>query len=450
MGWFYFVLFKHGLWEYASGKISFPVIPDITTERIIWIVLFIILFFGVTIRTMKFDIGSTKIDITMFIFCIYLLISMIVADTIYVQGQGLTLSFFLSEYAMPFSMFFLAKHIINDEQKIKKMFIFFTIIGVYLGITGIFEYLKLDYLVFPPYIMETYGIHHGRARGPFLAASTNGWVLGMIIFMTLHLLLHSNKKWIKRFCTVSLILMLITLLLTLTRSVWIGFILASLVIPIFSPQIRKAFFVSILALLLLFSILVSLGEFKYHDVDDRDISERTDLSISEKISTRAGRKGTLEGRMTLYGIGWRMFLEKPVFGHGYKSYMKSNIYKIHQINFHDVFAAMIAELGLAGLSMYLFIVISILMSSVRLYRQLPLNVFIGKELAVTFFGVFIVHNVILQFTGFQGNIFPIGQFYLMAGIIVGLYQRVSKQAISEKLNWQVQEIEGNMQMEKNG
>ena len=449
MAWFFFVLFKNGLWGYKSGKIALPMIPDISTERILWIFLFSILFFVVTMRKIKFDIGTTKIEIAMFIFCIYIVSSMIIAGTIYSQGQGLTLSFFLAEYAMPFSIFFLAKHIVNDEQKIKNMFIFFSIIGCYLGITGIFEYLRLDYLVFPPYILEKVGIHFGRARGPFLAASTNGWVIGMIIFMTLHLLLHSHKKWIKLFYSISLILMLITLLLTLTRSAWIGFALASLVIPIFLPRIRKTFFVSSVALLLLFFILISLGQFKYHNVQDADIHKREDLSVTEKISARAGREGTLEGRMELFGIGWRMFIEKPVFGYGYKAYQK-NYFKKYKVNFHDVFAAMLAELGLVGLSIYLFITISILIISIRLYRQLPPDVFIGKGLAVAFIGIFVSHNIIVEITGFQNNIFPISQFYLMAGIVVGLHQRVSKQKITDKINWRAQENEGNMRMETNG
>ena len=447
LAWFFFLFFKYGLWGYQTGKIALPMLPDIHMERILWASLFSILFFGLTTRKIKFDIGITRLEVAMALLCLYILASMIISGTFYSAGKGLTLGYLLSGYFIPFSSFFLAKYIATDEQKIKKLFIFFAIMGFYSGITGIFEYFRLDLLVFPGYIMDPeIGIHWGRARGPLLESPGNGWQIGICFFITLHLLLNSKTKWTKIFYSISIVSILSTLLFTFTRNIWLGFAVAILAMPIFLPQIRKIFIVSSLALLLLFGSLLSLGKFKQHDIDDSDFGEiGVELSLTDKLATRGMKKSTITGRFAIYRIGWKMFSEKPVFGFGFAT---SKVLIGHSI--HDSLVEILVELGLVGMSLYLFIIINILIISIRLYRQLPLNAFIGKEIVVVFFGMFILYNIVIEFAPFVTLTYPLSIFYCMAGIIVGLSQRVSKQKISEKLNWRVQESKENMQVEKYG
>ena len=69
----------------------------------------------------------------------------------------------------------------DDKDKIRKVFMFFAVIGLYLHVTAIFEHFQLRSLVFPKYIMNSnIGIHWGRARGPFLSGSINGAVMGIV------------------------------------------------------------------------------------------------------------------------------------------------------------------------------------------------------------------------------------------------------------------------------
>jgi len=444
MAWFFFLFFKNGLWNYQSGKLILPFLPDLQAERAIWILLFSVLFFGITTRKMKLDIGITKLEVAMLCFCFYIFISMLVSGSYYQAGHGLTMSFLLFGYFIPYSSFFLAKYIVNDEQKIKKIFIFFAIIGFYLGIIGIFEYFRLESLVIPPYIMNSkLGIHWGRARGPFLEAVGNGWTLGMCLFITLHLLLHSNKKWIKFFYCISIVSMLIAILFTFTRNVWLGFAVSSLVIPIFLRQARKTFLVSGLAMLIIVSSLFSLGQFKQHDINDSNFGDSSkDLPLTEKIATRGMKSETVEGRFELYKIGWKKFTERPVFGFGFNTFVTARM--------HDALVGIVVELGLLGLSFYFFIIINILIISIKLYHLLPSNAFIGKGIVVIFLGIFILYSIVIEFSPFSSLIFPLSYFYLIAGIIAGLYQRVSKQQVSEKLNWGLQGSEVSMQVEKYG
>jgi len=151
---------------------------------------------------------------------------------------------------------------------------------------------------------------------------------------------------------------------------------------------------------------------------------------------------TVEGRFELYKIGWKKFTERPVFGFGFNTFVTARM--------HDALVGIVVELGLLGLSFYFFIIINILIISIKLYHLLLSNAFIGKGIVVIFLGIFILYSIVIEFSPFSSLIFPLSYFYLIAGIIAGLYQRVSKQQVSEKLNWGLQGSEVSMQVEKYG
>ena len=115
---------------------------------------------------------------------------------------------------------------------------------------------------------------------------------------------------------------------------------------------------------------------------------------------------------------------------------------------HDSLVAILVELGLIGLSLYLFIMFNILIISKRLYRQLPRNAFIGKGIVAIFLGIFILYSAVVEFAPFATLISSLSIFYCIAGIIVGLHQRVSKQEILEHVGVNVQKSEGNMKVGK--
>ncbi len=424
--WFFLVLF-------GFGTLPLPMLPDISPDRMIWLALFLIFFSEIALKQRKILSGDMKIEIAMILLCVYILFSMIIAGTIYKEGHGIALNTFLSGYVVPFSIFFLAKNIVDDDRKIKKIFIFFVIVGFYLGITGIFEHFKLNYLVFPSYIMYPgVGTHWGRARGPFVQASVNGTVLGVIFFIAFYLLFQKYKKWVRIFFSISIIFMLAALLFTYTRACWLAFLLASLVIPVFFPRMRKMFMASVLAMLIVIFTQFSLEQFKTSTHSESRFFER-DTSTVEEITERVTSINPIYSRINLYGASWRMFREKPFFGFGFNTFqevspqyfstIKGIPYMQFGLNSHDTLSGVLVELGLVGLSFIVFIIFYILKISTRLYYQLPPGVFSGKGLVAIFWGVSIVFFINIQFIEMKLFQFPNALFFLMVGIIVGLYQR---------------------------
>lgn len=419
LAWFFFVLFRYGLWKYGVGKIALPLLPDISIDRIIWIALFFTFLTGIALNQLKLDVKITRIEITMFILCLYILGSMIVAGTFYKKGQGLFLNTFLQTFFFPFSIFIFAKNIINDEQKIKKVLMFFSIMGFYLGFTGICEYLNWNFLVFPKYIIDPLvGVHYGKARGPLLDAGVNGVLLGECLFITIYLLIHSSSTKMKIFHIITIIFILTALIFTFNRSSWIGVSFASLILFTFYPKSRK-FIIAGLLILGILTILLQTGV----------------LKTGKEITSLK----TFHHRLVHYAAALRMFADKPFFGFGYNNAKKFQAkyfkriegipYKYGKgseryITIHNVFLTMVVELGLIGFSLFIFILFFILRISIKLYQQIPSELTAYKGLVIIFWAIFIVFFVKIQFSEIRFFMLPTALVFGMAGIIDGLYQRV--------------------------
>ncbi|MBI5056335.1 MAG: O-antigen ligase family protein [Nitrospirae bacterium] len=427
--WFVAVLFREGV------ILSLPVLPDIFPERLIWVSIIFIILTELAFRQRKLVLGNLEIESSMVIFSVYVVASMFVAGTLISEGKGgLKLSTFLSGYGMPFSIYFFGKNLIDDEQKIKKVFIFFTIVGFYLGLTGIFEYFKLTYLIFPRYILSGW-VHAGRSMGPFLNASVNGTVIGMILFMTTYLVLHEQKRWLKIFYVLSITVMLITLVFTLTRACWLAFLIALFIFPVFYPRVRVVFVGCLLVLSILFA-----GVYKQLS-SDLDWSERAEKmynkdSFKDKFIERMTQVSPVYGRASLYGVVWRIFLDHPIFGVGYGKFMEVSpkyLYKMENVpktigvgkgtNVHDTWSGVLAELGIVGLGLILFIMLSMVKVSIKLYRLLPENGFMSGKLIAMFLGMFIIYLINAQLIEMHFFPFPNSMFYLFGGIASSLYQK---------------------------
>ncbi len=348
------------------------------------------------------------------------LISLISSGTIYDREQGLKLNTFFSGFVIPFSVFFLGKHVVDNEQKIKKIFQLMLLIGIYLAITGIFEHFRLTSLVWPRYIMNpNVGIHYmtGRARGPFVQAGVNGTVLGMIFALSIYLIIHKFKSLSKIFYGILIGMIPVTIFLTYTRSVWLGFVLSLLIIPLFYPRLRKIF---LLGLLLLVTIVI---------VNWSNVVS-TDRSVGG-----VGEPSPVYQRINLYNASAKMFFEKPIFGFGFYNFEKfSRQYLIKDYETpiraqvqgaHDTLVKILVELGLIGLIPLLLVYFNIYRHSVKLYRYFPSTPFLGKGLVVMFWAASIIYIVNMQLFKMFQHLFPNSVIFLLAGIIVGLNQRVS-------------------------
>jgi O-antigen ligase len=157
----------------------------------------------------------------------------------------------------------------------------------------------MGFIIWPDLSLNGVGVLGFSLRGVFPAFETNGIgemsaILGSVAFTRL-LLLKDQKL----FYLIFLVICLITLLCSQSRSPLMGFLLA---LPVILLSSRRVGFLSFLTI----SILVILSMTSF-------------LDISGEFFLRGQREAdfeSLSGRTNLWALGWEMFKERPFLGYG--------------------------------------------------------------------------------------------------------------------------------------
>jgi putative inorganic carbon (hco3(-)) transporter len=248
---------------------------------------------------------------------------------------------------VPFALFTLAPLIFGTAKQRNTLIIGLVAIGLYLGATGVFEGLHIWRLVFPSYIADpNVGIQFGRARGPILESTGDGFCIlcgmaGAAIALT-----YWRSQWARLACYLTIVLGGAALFFTLTRSVWIGGFLGIVGSLLLARQTRRI----LVPVLLVGTVAVvatlavspgiraeALGRTESQSpVWDR---ENTDLAALKIIAEHP-----------LTGVGWENFIN--VSG----QYMRQQPdYPITGLGLevHNVFLSHAAELGIPGLLLWL-------------------------------------------------------------------------------------------------
>ena len=113
-------------------------------------------------------------------------------------------------------------------------------LGAYLGLTVLFETVKLDALVFPKYILDpNYGIHASRGRGPFVDAVANGLALYTCAVACAIAVASWRERALRALAGAVGLLCVVGSFLSLERSVWIGVVLGTGVAMLATRGLRR-------------------------------------------------------------------------------------------------------------------------------------------------------------------------------------------------------------------
>ncbi len=387
-----------------------PILPDISLDRILWLILFGLFILQVLLKRRKLLIFNLA-DVAMFILCLVAFLSMVSSGSLIDIEGGIKLKELLTGYIIPFSIYFISKNLFYEESRVKRLKFILALFGIYLSLTAIFEHYHLFSLVFPRYIADPQvGIHFGRARGPFVNSAVNGTVLCMIFILVLYASLYL-KGLQRKVALISLFLMPVAIFFTYTRSAWLGFLLALMWFMFSDRRFRKYIWVA----LLLISTFIAIERY------------------SPWLRYRTSEVAPIFARINLDIAAWRIFLDHPFFGCGFGRFIEVAPYYMTRIpgipyigsgmTQHNTFSGVLAALGLFGFIPLLLIFIYLIQTAKLLYHQLPENEFFGKGLIISYFGVlviYIINSLLLEMKFFQ---FPNSLFFLFSGILVGLRQR---------------------------
>lgn len=255
----------------------------------------------------------------------------------------------LDRTVMPFLMFLLGPLIFTTTERRDLLLKSLTIMGLYLGITAILEQWAPQ-VVFPRYIVDPQvGMHFGRSRGPF--AGAEAMAMALAVCAGAALLLRSRRA--PRWSALSLIvagLCMFGVVLTTTRSVWVGVAAGVLVALVLSPELRRWIPAMGIAAAAGAAGVIFLLPSLRDSILERSL---TAGPIYDRLSSNAAALRVLED-LPLTGIGWRRF-----YPHGGEWARQSDEFPLNNavIEVHNVVLSRAVELGLPAVLVFLLIII---------------------------------------------------------------------------------------------
>jgi len=219
--------------------------------------------------------------------------------------------------------------------------------GLYLGLTTVFETVHLNALVFPRYILNPHvGYHYGRGRGPFVDAVANGFALATCAIACV--VAHSTWTGLRARALAVVVALLCVggAFMSLERSVWLGAGCGILAAMALTRRLRRHLLPAIALGALVVSASLALIP-----------------SFSHSVSARATEVNPIWDRENLARAGLNMIEARPLTGFGWQTFQSdSRLYFQQSQNYpltattfvvHNFLLGYAVELGVIGLALWL-------------------------------------------------------------------------------------------------
>lgn len=326
--------------------------------------------------------------------------------------------YLLDRLAVPFAIFTVAPLAFHSHRHREGFLTVLVGFGAYLGLTACFEIVGPHALVIPHFILEM-GNQPDRAQGPFLEVTTNGvalyaCALGSAIALTTW---RTPRK--RAIAGAVLFLCVVGLLFTLTRSVWLGSVIATGITFMVVKELRRFVLPALatgVAVVLLALLLIP--------------------QFGAAFSERAGDQTTVWERRNVNAAALNMVSHRPLLGFGVGTFNERNAeyfkllsdvprfswHATTEIEVHNVFLLFAAELGLGGLALFVASFLAVVGSAAR-GRGPP-------EMRPWRIGVFALAVYWVVGANFAplGDVFPNLIVWLWAGVVLGGVSTVAEPA----------------------
>lgn len=272
--------------------------------------------------------------------------------------------------AVPFVLFFLAPSIFAGERERNALLVSLVGLGVYLGVTGVFEALGPRSLVFPSYIKITDISTSGalQVSGPFQSPVAMGFGAFACAVASVLALQRWRDRRARALAMLAGASCLFVCFATLERGVWIGTVVATVVPALLTrtgrrrlvPGVGGAFVVIALALVV-------------------------SSQLASNTASRANYNRSVWDRQNQTSAGLRMVAAKPLFGFGWDRYQEDSadyfrlagnhpltgdvegitIGEAHEtLPLHNTYLAYAVELGLVGFGLWLLCLAAAVLSAI--------------------------------------------------------------------------------------
>lgn len=267
---------------------------------------------------------------------------------------------------IPFFLFLTAPVAFRDEARRRILLIGLSITGLYLGITGFLEGVHAYRFVWPAYIGDPgVGLHFGRARGPFLSSGADGLALIMCSLAAVLLLTMSKSRallWLTYSCLLSCAF---ASFFTLTRSVWIAYVVAFTILMLSQRRLWKWW--GLLAGGATLTVGLALSVFS---------------TLQEQVTTRLNDEMSGLDRLNANSAAFEVLRHQPLFGVGWHSFSSVEVDWLWQNSYypmtatgipvHNVLLGYATEIGIPGTIAWVALFLLAIRAAVR--RPWPLGV----------------------------------------------------------------------------
>jgi O-antigen ligase len=232
------------------------------------------------------------------------------------------------------------------------------VLGGYLAATALCEVSGLHWLVYPQFIVDSESWEfYGRGRGPLMNPAGNGIVMSISLAAVILEFFDSGRRG-KLIFAVLAVVIAGGIYATLTRSVWLGAV--GVVIAIGIVHAPRWLRVVGLATLVMFGGAMTMG------LKDQLVRLKRDKYVSAADAAKS-----IELRPLLAVVGWEMFKDRPIIGHGFGHYFEHSA-PYHNVRSHglpleearsyaqhNVFLSILVDTGLVGLAALISLLVTL-------------------------------------------------------------------------------------------
>ena len=354
-------------------------------------------------------------DVLVFLYLGYITANTLVTDWNFDGNQPLSSLVFF--FFLPFCLYWIARESHIESKDHKLIQVFWIMLGVYLAGTAILEVKQIHGLVFPRYVVSaSFEEFFGRARGPLLNPIGNGLVITCCL-ATILIVLSQCAPANRVLVMPLVILFLAGIYCTLTRSVWLGAALGSVLIA--SMIIAREYRIHLVAVVTVLGVAGVIAKWDSLTSFKRDkYVSVSDMENSAKL------------RPILAAVAWKMFADNPIGGVGFGQYKKHDEQYFTQREIalpleqarpyiqHNVFLSVLTQTGLIGLVLFIGMLIALFVDAWKIsqltdvpiarYQGLLMMMFL---IAYCFNGMFhevavipAVHNILFTLAGITRSV----------------------------------------------
>ncbi|MFH1094157.1 MAG: O-antigen ligase family protein [Candidatus Omnitrophota bacterium] len=241
-------------------------------------------------------------------------------------------------------LFFIMAETINTRKKVRNILIVIFVSAFITGIDGIYQQITgFDFF-------RKFPLLGSQMSATFKFSTGFGTYLATVLPLPIAFIASkaTNKK--SKFILIGLcLILLIDLVFAQSRGAWLGFVTGVLFVCLISG--RKNFIIAV-TLLIMSGIILSFF---------------APGAIKEQMKSflKFGSDASTNEHLIIWKTGWKMFIDKPVFGHGLNTFMRVfSDFRPKGCNWimyaHNCFLQMAAEIGIIGLLAFLWLTFVIL------------------------------------------------------------------------------------------